>query len=118
MAKKKNIDSKEQLKNYLSDLYVEKKEFKSDVIPTGVLSLDVSTGIGGIPCGRFTEISGPDGVGKTTLALHIVSGAIKKNIKVLYIDVENEVDLNLSYKIIGSKIYDTDVFLKVSPKLM
>ena len=30
------------------------------VISTGILSLDVATGIGGVPCGRIMEIYGPE----------------------------------------------------------
>src|SRR5438105_176302 len=44
-----------------------------DVISTGSLSLDVATGIGGIPRGRVTEIFGPESSGKTTLALTVIA---------------------------------------------
>jgi recombination protein RecA len=32
-------------------------------IPTGALSLDIATGVGGIPVGRVTEIYGPESSG-------------------------------------------------------
>ena len=32
-----------------------------EVISTGALSLDAALGVGGIPCGRVTEIYGPEG---------------------------------------------------------
>ncbi|HOD41667.1 MAG TPA: DNA recombination/repair protein RecA, partial [Candidatus Wallbacteria bacterium] len=43
-----------------------------EVIPTGSLSLDIATGIGGVPRGRIVEIYGPESSGKTTLAFHII----------------------------------------------
>ena len=39
------------------------------VIPTGVISLDIALGIGGLPRGRVIEIYGPEGGGKTTLGV-------------------------------------------------
>lgn len=119
MAGKKKLSSDLNVKDFLSDLYTKReKDNETDVIPTGILSLDISTGVGGIPRGKFTEIYGPESAGKTTLALHIASEAIKKDLRVLYVDVEHSVDLNLSYNIIGSKIYDSDYFLHAEPELM
>jgi predicted ATP-dependent serine protease len=43
-------------------------------IPTGSLALNQALGVGGIPTGRITEIYGPEGAGKTTLALKGHSG--------------------------------------------
>ncbi len=60
-----------------------------EVISTGSLSMDVSTGIGGIPKGRITEVYGPDGAGKTTLGLSISREAIRSGQKVLYVDIES-----------------------------
>lgn len=58
-------------------------------LPTGSISLDACIGIGGIPKGRFTEIYGPEGSGKTTLALTASKLAVERGEKVLYIDSEN-----------------------------
>ena len=44
-----------------------------EAISTGSISLDVATGIGGVPRGRIVEIYGPESSGKTTLTLHIVA---------------------------------------------
>ena len=35
-----------------------------DVIPTGVMGLDLALGVGGLPKGRIIEIFGPEGGGK------------------------------------------------------
>lgn len=63
-----------------------------DVIPTGSLALDRALGVGGIPQGRVTEIYGPDGSGKTTLAQHIVAEAQKQGGVAAYIDMEHALD--------------------------
>ena len=46
-----------------------------DAIPTGAISLDIALGIGGWPRGHITEIYGPSGAGKTTLATHAIAEA-------------------------------------------
>jgi recombination protein RecA len=63
-----------------------------DVIPTGSLALDRALGVGGVPRGRVTEIYGPDGAGKTTLAQHIVAEAQKRGGVAAYIDMEHALD--------------------------
>ena len=63
-----------------------------DTIPTGSLSLDIATGIGGYPLGRIIEIYGPESSGKTTLAIHAVAEAQKQGLKAAYIDAENAFD--------------------------
>jgi len=63
-----------------------------ETIPTGSLALDCALGVGGIPRGRVTEIYGPDGAGKTTLAQHIVAEAQKRGGVAAYIDMEHALD--------------------------
>ena len=62
------------------------------VIPSGALSLDLALGVGGYPRGRVIEIFGPEGSGKTTLALHAVAMAQKMGGTASYIDAEQAVD--------------------------
>ena len=62
------------------------------VIPTGSISLDTATGIGGVPRGRIVEIYGPESSGKTTLTLHIIAEAQKSGGAAAFIDVEHALD--------------------------
>ena len=63
-----------------------------EVISTGSISLDLATGVGGVPKGRIIEIYGPESSGKTTLTLHIVAEAQKKGGKAAFIDAEHALD--------------------------
>ncbi len=62
-----------------------------EMISTGPLSLDLALG-GGLPKGRIIEIYGPEGSGKTTLALTIAAEAQKKGGRVAFIDAEHALD--------------------------
>ena len=62
------------------------------VISTSSLALDKALGIGGLPRGRVTEIYGPEASGKTTLALHAVAEAQKKDGIAAFIDAEHALD--------------------------
>ncbi len=70
-----------------------------ETISTGSLSLDVATGIGGMPKGRIVEVFGPESSGKTTLALHVVANAQKAGGVAAYIDAEHAVDPGYARKI-------------------
>ena len=63
-----------------------------DAISSGSLSLDGALGIGGLPKGRIVEIYGPESSGKTTLALHVIAEAQKKNGTCAFIDAEHALD--------------------------
>ncbi len=63
-----------------------------EVIHTGSLSLDRALGVNGIPRGRVTEIYGPEGAGKTTLALHVVAEAQRDGGVVAFVDMEHALD--------------------------
>ena len=62
-------------------------------IATGSLALDLALGVGGIPKGRITEIYGPEGAGKTTLALSVIVQAQQAGGTACYIDAEHALDL-------------------------
>lgn len=72
---------------------------KVPAISTGSLSLDIATGVGGFPRGRVVEVFGPEASGKTTLALHAVANAQKKEGIACYIDAEHALDPSFAAKI-------------------
>ena len=76
-----------------------------EAIPSGSLTLDIATGIGGIPRGRITEIYGPESSGKTTLTLHLIAEAQKRGGKAVFIDAEHAFDPKYA-KAIGVKLED------------
>jgi recombination protein RecA len=115
MAKRKNPMTKEDvLEQAVSDI---KSKFGDgaimrlgegttevvDVIPSGVLPLDIALGIGGYPRGRIIEIFGPEGSGKTTLALHAIAEAQKAGGIAAFIDAEHALDPRLAHSM-GVKI--------------
>jgi recombination protein RecA len=61
-------------------------------ISTGALALDLALGVGGVPRGRTVEIFGPEGSGKTTLALHIIAEAQRAGGLAAFIDAEHALD--------------------------
>lgn len=70
-----------------------------EVISTGILPLDVALGIGGVPRGRVIEVFGPEGGGKTTLALHVLAEAQRNGGYVAFIDAEHALDPRLAASI-------------------
>jgi len=68
-------------------------------ISTGSLSLDIALGTFGVPRGRVIEIYGPESGGKTTLALHIVAEAQKKDGIAAFVDAEHALDVTYAKKI-------------------
>jgi len=61
-------------------------------ISTGCLSLDLATGVGGLPRGRVIEIFGPESSGKTTVTLHVIAQAQKDGGIAAFIDAEHALD--------------------------
>ncbi len=70
-----------------------------NVIPTGSLTLDIATGIGGLPRGRVVEIYGPESSGKTTLALNAVAQAQAAGGTAAFIDAEHALDIKYAKRI-------------------
>lgn len=63
-----------------------------ETISTGILTLDMALGVGGVPRGRVIEIYGPESSGKTTVALHIIAEAQKAGGDAAFIDAEHALD--------------------------
>ncbi len=74
-------------------------------ISTGSLTLDIATGIGGLPRGRVVEIYGPESSGKTTLALGTVARAQAAGGTAAFIDAEHALDITYAKKL-GVQIDD------------
>lgn len=75
------------------------------VIPTGAVTLDVATGVGGVPRGRVVEIFGPESSGKTTLTLSVIAQVQKQNGIAAFIDAEHALEPVYAEKL-GVKLDD------------
>ena len=74
-------------------------------ISTGALSLDLALGGKGMPRGRICELFGPEGGGKTTLALHVIASAQAGGGVAAFIDAEHALDPTWARKL-GVKLED------------
>jgi hypothetical protein len=61
-------------------------------IPTGITALDAALPGGGLPRGRLTELAGPAGSGKTTIARAIVEATVADRGWVAYVDAQRTLD--------------------------
>lgn len=68
------------------------QEARVDVLPTGILELDLALGVGGLPRGRIVEIYGPESTGKTTVALHAIAQTQQNGGLCAFIDAEHALD--------------------------
>ncbi|HEY4478667.1 MAG TPA: recombinase RecA [Candidatus Paceibacterota bacterium] len=106
-VQKENIDEKKDPTNSIKDTLDsirmkfgdeaimklgDKPRVNVNAIPTGSIGLDAALGVGGMPRGRIIEIFGPESSGKTTLSLHIVAEAQKKDGICAFIDAEHAMD--------------------------
>lgn len=65
-------------------------------VETGITAFDYGLlGIGGIPCGQFTQIYGKEKTGKTTLLLHIMAGMQRVGRTCLVIDQKGAIALDI-----------------------
>ncbi|NLV82329.1 MAG: recombinase RecA [Synergistaceae bacterium] len=110
MAKKSAVTREDILEQALSEIrgkfgdgaimrLGDEVEHAVEVISTGILPLDVALGIGGVPRGRVIEVFGPEGGGKTTLALHVLAEAQRNGGYVAFIDAEHALDPRLAASI-------------------
>ena len=70
----------------------ETSSLEIDSISTGSIGLDIALGIGGLPRGRIVEIYGPESSGKTTVALHCIAEAQRRDGIAAFIDAEHALD--------------------------
>lgn len=76
-----------------------------DVIPTGIMALDLALGVGGLPKGRIVEIYGPEASGKTTVCLSTIAEAQKTGGVAAFIDAEHALDPQWA-EVLGVKLDD------------
>ncbi len=76
----------------------QKQAIKIKSVSTGSIKLNRALG-GGLPCGRITEIYGPESSGKTTLALHVIAEIQKRGESCVFIDAEHALDPQYAEKL-------------------
>lgn len=96
-------------------------------LPTGVDIIDVSTG-GGLPAGGFVLFTGSSGVGKTLLALNLISSMMKKYPESLCVIIDAETSLTVdrlkqlgiddSRVLLIRRVTLEDVFENIVPKFI
>ena len=70
-----------------------------EVIPSGILPLDIALGVGGVPRGRIIEVYGPESSGKTTVTLHMIAEAQKMGGIAAFIYAEHALDPVYAHKL-------------------
>lgn len=76
-----------------------------EAVSTGIMTLDMALGVGGIPRGRIIEVYGPEASGKTTICLSIIAEVQKGGGTAAFIDAEHALDPAWA-KILGVKLDD------------
>lgn len=123
MAKKKDIEQevfsneeiyKEISKNYGEGFVMYGGSMICDVesLPTGIVSFDYASGIGGFPQGRIVELFGPESSGKTTMTFYAIRELQQKGENVAFIDAEHSLE-PIYMKKLG---VDVEKLLIIKPK--
>ncbi len=89
------------------------------IISTQSATINAAIGRGGIPRGRLTIIHGPEGCGKTTLALHLAAETQRLGGVVIYIDKEYKLDPDYASRLgvdIGHMIISQPSYLEKAYK--
>lgn len=81
-------------KKYGSGTVIQGKDVKEDieVVPSGSLTLDIATNLGGHPVGKLIEIFGPESSGKSTIVLHAIANFQKLPGECVLVDFEQSFD--------------------------
>lgn len=89
MDKKKEFEAALK-KKFGSEAVSYSKDYQTKFYSTGIIELDIASGIGGFPRGRIIEIFGPESSGKSLMALKAVATAQKLYGKPsIYFDLES-----------------------------
>jgi recombination protein RecA len=93
------IDKHQQALEELNKLYgkgtiISGKDYQEqvEVVDSSSLTLNVATGIGGLPVGKLIEIFGPESSGKSTCTLHFIAGFQRAGKRCLLADYEQSFD--------------------------
>jgi recombination protein RecA len=70
-----------------------------EVIDSGSIRLNMALGIGGLPRGRVVEVYGPEGAGKTTVALSAIASAQRAGGRAAMIDAEHALDVEYAQRL-------------------
>lgn len=77
----------------------ERPRIDTEVVSSGVLSLDHALGCGGWPRGRLVEIYGPEASGKTTLTLQAIAQMQKIGGTAAFVDAEHALDASYARRL-------------------
>jgi len=65
---------------------------KLETVPSGSMTIDIATNIGGLPVGKLIEFMGMESSGKSTLTLHAIANFQKLDGKCVLVDYEQSFD--------------------------